>query len=79
MAWRTHIHMGVMQHEVFHVHEFAVHPHGGDGVGEILPFDEALFHRRSAYPLVQPRQRFARAGGSDEELFELDVGYVVNH
>ncbi|MNE74894.1 hypothetical protein D3C80_1710090 [compost metagenome] len=79
MGWRPHIHMGVMQDQIFHMDKFAIHPHGGNGVGKILPFDEAVFHRRPAYPLVQSCQRFTRARGGDEKLFDMDVRCIVNH
>jgi hypothetical protein len=49
--------MGVVQHEVFEVHEFAVEPQRGGRVGEILPCDKAVAHRAFLHTLVEAGEK----------------------
>ena len=54
--------LGVVQHEVLKMHEFAFEPQGGAGVQEVGAGDEAFADRACAQPLVEPRQRVLGRG-----------------
>jgi hypothetical protein len=60
MGRRADVGAGVMQHQVLEMHEFAVDPQRGAGVGKMRSFDPALTDRRTGDPLVKPGQ--GRAG-----------------
>lgn len=49
---------GVVQHEIFKVHELAVEPQRGAGVGKILALKQAGADRRTGDALVEPGCRF---------------------
>jgi len=44
---------GVVEDEVFEMHEFAIDPQRGTGVGEILAFNPALTNWRTGDALVE--------------------------
>ncbi|TCL89535.1 hypothetical protein C8J38_11226 [Rhizobium sp. PP-WC-2G-219] len=53
-----------MEDEVFEMHEFAVDPQRGAGVGELAALDKALPDRRAGDALVETRQRDTGVGFS---------------
>lgn len=54
---RAYILCGVVEDEVFEVHQFAVDPERSTGVCEMGVFDKALTGRRTGDALVETRQR----------------------
>jgi hypothetical protein len=45
---------GIVEDEVLEMHEFAVEPQRGAGIGKFLAFQEAGADRRSGDALVEP-------------------------
>ena len=57
VGWRSDVHGGVVQHEVFEVDELALEPQRGGGVDEVGSRDPAVADGARSQPLVEPRQR----------------------
>ena len=56
------VHVGVVEHEVVEVDQFAVEPQAGRGVGEVGANDKTGPDRALGEPLVEARQRIFRCG-----------------
>ena len=59
---RADVHAGVVQHEVFEVHQFALEPQGGAAFGKMRPRNPALAHRARPQPFVEAGERILRLG-----------------
>lgn len=59
VGWRAGIAKRIVKDEVFEMHQLAVDPQRGTGVGEILPLKEACADRRASNALVETGERDA--------------------
>ena len=59
MGRRADITQAVVEHQVFEMHELAVDPQRGAGIGELRPFEEARADRRAGNALVETGERSA--------------------
>ena len=62
MGRGANVHVGVVEHEVVEVDQFAVEPQAGRGVGEVGAGDKTGADRAFGEPLVEAGQRIFRGG-----------------
>ena len=63
------VHVGVVEHEIVEVDQFAVEPQAGRGVGKVGAGDTAVADRAFGEPLVEPGQRILGGGERAGELW----------
>ncbi|WP_352807883.1 hypothetical protein [Mesorhizobium sp. M0909] len=71
--------MGVVQHEVLEVDEFALEPERGSRVGKMLALDKAVADGRAGDPLVEADQNLGRAENRPDQGFQGQFVERVSH
>jgi hypothetical protein len=80
VGWGAEVHAGVVQDEVFEMHERALKPQAGAGVDKMRAADPALPDRALAQPVVEARQRvFGRGERAGERCPGQRIGEGVSH
>ena len=70
---------GVMQDEVFEVHELAVDPQRGAGIGKMGSFEEAVSDLGSGNALVETGKRGSRRENGLEQALDGQFREIVRH
>ncbi len=79
MGGRANIAGGVVEDKILEMHEFAINPQRGAGVGEILPFEEACTDRRAGNALVETRQGDGSVKSRAHQVRHADFLEIVSH
>ena len=70
---------GVVQDEVLEMHELAVEPQRGAGVGKILALKQASADRRAGNPFIDPGQGGRRLGDMLQQTLDGQMSEIVTH
>lgn len=70
---------GVVKDEIFKVHELAVDPQRGAGIGEISPLEEAGANRRTGDALIETGERNASVESRPRQGFNGDFRENISH
>lgn len=73
------VHVGVVQDEVFDMHELAVEPQRGRRVGKMQTLDKTVTDRAFVHPLVEPGQKVFGAGERPDQGGQGQVGKILSH
>ncbi|ANL30115.1 hypothetical protein AMC90_PA00005 (plasmid) [Rhizobium phaseoli] len=74
MGRRADVVAGVVQHQVFEMHQLAVDPQRGAGVSKMGSFDPSAPHVGTGNTLVEPRQGAASLGDGQQQGGQWQLG-----
>ncbi len=71
--------MGIVQHQVFDMDEFASHPKGGRCVEEVTTLTKSVFDHMAVCTFVQSRQGVFRRNQEWKQRWMIWIGDLVSH
>src|SRR5690606_26792974 len=79
MAWHPAIHQGIVQDQVFHMHEFTLKPHRSNRIVHMHALNHTFTYGRTRKPLVEPHQSCRSPADGDENFFERQIVDLIGH